>query len=315
MSILNNFEHIKGFEKFSERLDYSKAENWALLPKTQEKEVDAIFFYATAFHPQEADADIIADINNPEMLVGAQNNIKGRGSIFSQSCNLFVPLYRQFSIKGLGVVNNADLLEYCAAQDIYNSLDYYFEHYNNGKPFILGGHSQGAIWVSVILQDYMKKHPEYLKRMVAAYAIGWSITCDYLAKNPHLKFATGATDTGVIISYNTEGEGNTNNIVVLPGAVAINPVNWKTDETYAPESENLGSLNNQTMQVVSPGLADAKLDLKRGVVITTTAQANGYPYNKKFGEKGYHSQDFALYYENLRQNVADRIDAYIKKKT
>ena len=311
MNILSDLKNIKGLHKFETPIDYSKAENWALLPQTQEKPVDAIFFYATCYHPAEAD-DIVADIHNPQMLEGAQNNINIRGSIFSESCNLYVPLYRQFSIKGLGVVNDKNLLEYCAAQDIYRSLDYYFEHYNNGKPFILGGHSQGAIWVSVILQDYMKKHPEYLSRMVAAYAIGWSITKKYLQENPHLKFAKGATDTGVIISYNAEGEGNTNNAVVLDGAVAINPINWKTDETYAGESENLGSLNNDTLEITSPGLADARVDTKRGVVITT-AEKNGFPYNATFGPKGYHSQDFALYYCNLRQNVADRIKAYMNK--
>jgi hypothetical protein len=34
--------------------------------------------------------------------------------------------------------------------------------------------------------------------------LGYSITDDYLAENPHLKFASGSGDTGVIISYNTE---------------------------------------------------------------------------------------------------------------
>ena len=29
----------------------------------------------------------------------------------------------------------------------------------------------------------------------------------------------------MIISYNTEGAGNENNIVVLPGAISINPIN------------------------------------------------------------------------------------------
>ena len=47
-------------------------------------------------------------------------------------------------------------------------------------------------------------------------------------------------DTGVIISYNTEGAGNGDNIVVLPGAISINPLNWKRDETYASAEENLG---------------------------------------------------------------------------
>ena len=34
----------------------------------------------------------------------------------------------------------------------------------------------------------------------AAYIIGFSITSDYLAANPHLRFARGESDAGVIIS-------------------------------------------------------------------------------------------------------------------
>ena len=43
-----------------------------------------------------------------------------------------------------------------------------------------------------------------LKRMVAAYPIGYAVTKDFLARTG-LKFAEGATDTGVIVSWNTEG--------------------------------------------------------------------------------------------------------------
>ena len=78
---------------------------------------------------------------------------------------------------------------------------------------------------SFVLSEYVKAHPEYLKRMIAAYVVGYSITEDYLKANPHLKFAERANDTGVIVSYNTEGPGNGNNIVVLPGAISINHIN------------------------------------------------------------------------------------------
>ncbi len=78
----------------------------------------------------------------------------------------------------------------------------------------------------ILLAKYIKENPEVYSRMIAAYVIGYSITPDYLAKNPHLKFATGPDDTGVIISYNTEAptiEGT--NGVVLPKAKVINPIN------------------------------------------------------------------------------------------
>ena len=67
---------------------------------------------------------------------------------------------------------------------------------------------------SFVLSEYMKAHPEYLKRMIAAYVVGYSITEDYLKANPHLKFAERADDTGVIVSYNTEGNNRKNRIII-----------------------------------------------------------------------------------------------------
>ena len=97
-----------------------------------------------------------------------------------------------------------------------------------------------------MLKNYFKEHQDYYKRMVAAYPMGFSITKDDLEQYPYLKFAEGESDAGVIISYSTEGpknvEENANNKVVLPGAISINPLNWKRDETYAPASEDKGSI-------------------------------------------------------------------------
>ena len=126
--------------------------------------------------------------------------------------------------------------------DIYAALDYFFEHYNQGRPFILAGHSQGSVMLRMALCDYFKEHTEYLERMVAAYVVRFSITPDDLKVNPALKFAEGADDTGVIVSWNTEGPGNKNakSAVVLENAISINPLNWKRDDTYAPASENIG---------------------------------------------------------------------------
>jgi hypothetical protein len=75
----------------------------------------------------------------------------------------------------------------------------------------------------------MKEHPEVYERMIAAYVIGYSITEDYLTQNPHLKFATGPDDIGVIISYNTEAPDVAAGVnpVVWPGALVINPIHGR----------------------------------------------------------------------------------------
>ena len=210
--------------------------------------------------------------------------------------------------------------------DITAALDFYFEHCNGGRPFIIAGHSQGSAMILTLLRTYFKDHPEYYKRMVAAYTIGYSVTDEYLATNPHLKFATGETDTGVIIAWNTEGprnvETNAHNVVVLPHTRSINPINWKMDETYAPASMNLGSLvaNEKTGEPEIGDIgADAQINLARGVVVTH-AKAEELPEEQAttsaefFGIDGRHAYDYTYYYNNIKDNVAKRVAAYLASR-
>ena len=262
-------------------------------------------------------APIFADINEPTMRQPASLTYLIQGTAFEDVANVYVPFYRQCNMAALAKMSVKDrnaALDSIPKTDVFAALDYYFEHLNGGRPFILAGHSQGSIMQSFVLAEYMKAHPEYLKRMIAAYVIGYSITADYLKANPHLKFAERADDTGVIISYNTEAAGNTDNIVVLPGAISINPLNWKRDETYASAEENLGGYiyNEKTESLeLYPHVADAKIDLKRGVVITTT-KAVAPETVDLFGPASFHENDYPLYYYNIKANAATRVAAYKK---
>ena len=114
--------------------------------------------------------------------------------------------------------------------------------------------------------------------MVAAYVIGYSVTQQELADNPHLKFAEGPDDTGVIISYNTvsaDFEGNLS--TALPGAVTINPISWTREEKTAASSENAGSyVMGGAGYEKMMGLADATVDAERGLIICSTADVERY---------------------------------------
>ena len=309
---------VKGIEKLEEPIDYSNPEHWMLMPEKSEKKVDAIYIYPTVYGTLSEAEDVIANIDDTSMRVMALYSAANQASVFEESCNVYAPYYRQFTVEGLlDIIDNSpESLYYVASRDLYNMLDYYFENLNEGRPFILAGHSQGSLWLTVILEDYMKEHPQYLERMVAAYVIGYSVTKEYLDRNPHLKFAEGAKDTGVIVSYNTEGPGNKDayNCVVKKGAVSINPINWTLDETYASVKENKGSLNESGELVKN--YADAVLDVERGVVICNSVKNTPEMQNAManyFGSESFHLQDYNLYYGNLQQNVADRIDSFMKK--
>ena len=304
-------------------IDYSQKASWCRLPNIISKGVDTFYIYSTSYVETsfKEGAPDYASLDNPEMVERAQSEYVAHATVFEDSTNVFAPYYRQAGMRYAGEVaaktGNIDAaLLGKPYDDIVAALDYYFENYNEGRPFIIAGHSQGSSMTLLVLKKYFKEHPDYYKRMVAAYAIGFSVTKDYLAANPHLKFATGERDTGVIISWNTEGRQNVvenaKNAVVLPGAISINPLNWKLDETYAPASKNLGSLvgdEKTGMGKIGDIGADAKINLARGVIVTN-AKADPVPMPEFFGPASFHDNDYTFYYNNIRDNVAKRIAAY-----
>ena len=302
--------------------DYSQKTSWYKISEIT-KDVDTFYIYSTMyFGANEGDPDY-ATLDNAEMMAGINFEHAIKSSVFEESTNLFIPLYRQSSMKYAAEVFLKDGIIEAALtgipyDDITAALDYYFENYNNGRPFIIAGHSQGSAILRLVLKHYFKEHPDYYKRMVAAYAIGYSITKDDLAANPHMKFATGETDTGVIISWHAEGPKNVEanvpipSVAILKNGVVINPLNWKLDETYAPASENLGSivLDEKTGDTEIRDIeGDAQVCLARGTVVTN-AKAVPNEMVDLAGPQCFHQDDYSIFYNNIKDNVAKRIAAY-----
>lgn len=312
-------------------IDYSYKANWYKMPEIT-KDVDTFYIYATEYilGSFKEGAPDFATLDNEEMLEGVKVEYRDHASAFAESTNVFLPYYRQSGLKYAGEIfkktGNADeAFKGMPFDDMVAALDYYFEHCNGGRPFIIAGHSQGSSMILLLLRTYFKDHPEYYSRMVAAYTIGYSVTKGYLAANPHLKFATGETDTGVIVAWNTEGpknvELNAHNVVVLPETMSINPLNWKLDETYAPASQNLGSivLDEETGErSIGDVGADAQINLARGVVVTHADVPPMSEYAAKvsadfFGPDGRHAYDYMYYFNNIKENANKRVAAYLNR--
>ena len=313
--------------------DYADEKNWVHLPGNPDKDVDTFFVYPTVYINPSPDAPEIVPVEDVILRAGAKNNYKQGPLLFEDLTNLYEPYYRQSNFAALAGKKPEEVAFFQLREqrtDVYAALDYYFEHYNQGRPFILAGHSQGSLMLKIALRDYFLEHTDYLERMVAAYILGFSVTTDDLEANPALKFAEGADDTGVIVSWNTEGPENKeeHNGVVLKNSIAINPLNWKRDGSYASSSENNGdrlpNYDQTGFRAISftehkPGLADAQLDVERGVVVCTTmperyVRPSAPGVKNIFGPASLHLVDYPAYWENIRENVQTRIKAYFSKK-
>lgn len=304
--------------------DYACEAFWALLPETADKAADTIYLYPTVYFGGGDDAPRFASIPEEAYRTDVLENLELTCGIFSEATNVFVPFYRQSSLSSIASVSAGELEDYLKCEprdDIYAALDYYFENLNAGRPFILAGHGQGSVMCKLVLKDYMREHPEYYERMIAAYVVGCPVTVDDFEENEELLFAKGADDTGVIVSWNTEGTDNTDSMCVLPGMLVINPISWTRGEGLASTASNLGSriVNHSSGSVddVKPGLADAKLDIRRGVVICSNVNLSYTPVDCEgisslCGARSYHIDDYLLYFYSVQENVSVRVAAYLR---
>jgi hypothetical protein len=302
--------------------DYSQVNHWLAIPVVT-KAVDVFYLYPTAWQ-RKANEPYICELDNPSMLAGSASAFTRTATAFEPFANIYAPYYRQadavYALK-LPLPELDVLIAGIPTQDAVAAFDYYIKNFNHGRPFILAGHSQGSNVLINLLTGYLQDHPDVYQRMIAAYVIGYPVTARIIEHNPHLKFAEGPDDTGVIISYNTQAPDVVPGVnPVLSGLVGlvINPITWTRAEAVATTAEGLGSIMPDPGTLVfepAPQYADARVDIANGVLICATANEDllyelthhGFPRGV------YHSFDYPFYYFNIRANAQNRVNKYLDK--
>ena len=211
-------------------VDYSSQANWICLPgrddacarplptaalnpagygpvaaatRAADAPIDCFYVYPTV----SRDPDL-----NSDLTPGAAEEI-GATTVqfarFGSLCRTYAPLYRQATlasipraIMGGDVTANFNL----AYGDVAAAFHYYLEHYNNGRPFVLIGHSQGSIHLSRLIATEIDGQP-LERRLVSALLIGWTIEVPQGAvvggTFRHIPLCTRTGQTGCVITYMT----------------------------------------------------------------------------------------------------------------
>lgn len=245
--------------------------------------------------------------------MGAINMEKG---IYDANCRFFAPYYRQvgLNVYELEIPEREQYLS-IAYTNIKEAFEYYIEHYNNGRPIVLAGFSQGADLCVRLLKDCFADE-DINELLVACYAIGWSVTEEELKEYEHLKFAQGEIDVGVIVSFNSEAEYVTDSLMIPGGTktLAINPLNWRTDGTLGERALNKGACFTDysgSVVIEIPELTGAYIDETRGALKIVDVTAEEYPPVLSIFDSGvYHLYDYQFFYRNLQENVLVRISEY-----
>ena len=298
-----------------EYVDYSDMSNWAYWNDGKEKQADLFFVCPTV--DMGRDGNFIADIDNEKYrksFVGATNMELG---IYNESASVYAPYYRQatFPVYNLPEEERQVYLDF-AYEDVKNAFIYYADNTNPSRPLILAGFSQGADLIIRLMKDLFDE-PEYQRRLVAAYAIGWKLTEDEVKEYPHLLPAKEEKDTGVIVAFNSEAPEVTSSLMVGENekTYAINPLNWKTTSEVADKSFNKGACFTEysgNIKEEIPEFTGAYLDEKRGTLKVTDVDKEKYS-SSMFDEGVYHLNDYQFFFRNLEENVKTRLLTYNEK--
>lgn len=303
-------------KKSIKEADYEKEENWAYMGIGEGKEADVFLLCPTVDMSEDGNMSL-EDKTTKASFLGALNMERG---IYEQSARLYAPYYQQASINvyDLPLEEREQYLEN-AYQDVSAAFLYYLEHFNEGRPIILAGFSQGADMCYRLMEEYFGKE-DLQEKLVATYAIGWPLTQEMSNQYPWLKAAQGKDDTGVVVSFECEDE-SIDNTFILPQdlqALSINPLNWKTDSTIGTKEENEGAcFTNYDGQIVEeiPALCGAYIDPVRGALKVTDIDPKAFPANiPSLPEGSYHIYDYQFFFRNLQENVQDRLNAYLAKE-
>lgn len=293
---------------------YADPANWAYCQSDTDGKTADVFFINPVVYLGDEEHLFWSeyDEDTKAAFVGAINMEKG---IYDADARFFAPFYHQAALSAYYLpAQEAEPIFQSAYQEIKDAFLYYMEHYNNGRPIILAGFSQGGDMAIRLLKDVFAD-PAINKLLVACYAIGWRITEEELADNPHMRFAEGEKDTGVVIAFNSEADFIEESLILPKDmhTLAINPLNWTTDGTPADKSLNLGACFTDysgAITVETPQLTGAYIDDVRGALKITDVEASDFP-GVLFEDGVYHLYDYQFFYRNLQQNVQVRLESYL----
>ena len=296
-------------------VDYSRNENWAYYAEGEGKDVDLFLICPTVDMGKDGKYNMSMDNEEiKENFVGALNMERG---IYEESATMYAPYYQQmtFPVYSMSEKEIAPYLE-IAHRDVAAAFEYYMENCNKDRPIVLAGFSQGSQLMLMLLEEYFDD-ATYSEKLVAAYCIGWRVTEEDIKQFPHLRMAQGETDTGVIISFNSEAEGVEESIIVPKGVktLGINPLNWKTDSTVADRSLNEGACFTKYSGEIKKEISQmtgAYLDENRGTLCITDVDPSEYS-SSLFPEGVYHLYDYQFFFRNLQKNVAVRVENFLQK--
>lgn len=305
--------------------NYAVSSAWAAKQDNPSKPVDVFFIYPTVFFSGEYWNAPISNNSVRERVARAITPLYV--TPFSSGANLFMPYYRQAAPYSFmsGSENGREARE-LAYSDVVRAFHAFIEHHNNGRPFIIAGYGQGALYGVRLLADL---NPSERNRLVAAYLLEVAVPLEVLsAMAKGVPLCDSPDQTGCTIAWhsmtqNARGDMPRENALIWRSGggfdatrgrelACVNPLTWTISGRAGSTDMNLGSA---TLSEFSPGgvaltRAATSADCWNGLLFTDITPDpiflwSGPRYRELF------PSSINPFYADIKDNVARRIETYL----
>jgi hypothetical protein len=250
---------------------------------------------------------------------------------FSTVCRVWAPMYEQVTVSEIetpGLTATSAPME-IAYQSLLSGFEDYLQNYNNGRPIILIGDSEGTLMLTRLLQNVVENDRALRDRLVLAILTGGNVVVPDGALEggsfSNLPVCTANGEPGCVIAYSSfpseppaaavfgrPGQG----ISILAGqtattgvhVVCVNPAAIGGAAPLVPYLPTLGTLS--TPFVEYPYLYGARCDSTDGATWLNVAKITGPSdtrpiLTETFGPNwGYHGADISLGLGDLVRDTA-----------
>lgn len=311
-------------DSIPEKPNYSNEKHWSALtwrddvgnktpsekiPHNQNNaHIDVFFVHPTTINSKYDARN--ADVNDEKVNEKTDRlPVKHQATVFNGSGKVYAPRYRQANYEVFMNLENpsSQMALGLAYKDVRESFLYYLENWNNGRPFVIAGHSQGTLHAMKLIEEFIDTSALRLQ-MVAAYLVGMPVMED---KFENVLPCNDEFDTSCFLSWNTMKKKSYPKFYneYFKGAVCHNPLSWDCKEGYYCRKDyHDGSVPADFKTMFKKRYGAVVAD---GILWVDAVSLPKMPFTKFV--KNWHIGDYNLFYINIRDNFALRVNEYLSK--
>ncbi len=176
---------------------------------------DCFYVYPTVSTESSTNADLT--VQTAEIAVA-----EAQASRFSTVCRVWAPMYRQVTLAGLATQGLATSATAVAYDSLSAAFSAYLAHFNNGRPIVFLGHSQGAAMLILLLRHFVDTDASLRSRVVLALIMGGNVEVPIGRQEggsfAHVPVCSTDGESGCVIAYSSfPGEPPARSIFGRPG--------------------------------------------------------------------------------------------------